>query len=49
MAGQGLWYMELLAMCPAGWFMEPRERIDHIDYVIKKVHPLGVCKDGVAD
>ncbi|HJN92517.1 MAG TPA: thiamine pyrophosphate-dependent enzyme [Dehalococcoidia bacterium] len=49
MAGQGLSYVEILTMCPTGWFMEPGEAIDHIDDVITKVHPLGVFKDGVAD
>jgi 2-oxoglutarate ferredoxin oxidoreductase subunit beta len=45
MAGQGLSYVEIITMCPTGWFMEPSEAIDHIDKVITKVHPLGVFKD----
>jgi len=47
LANKGFSYVEIITMCPTGWFMEPVEALDHIDNVIAKVHPLGVFKDEV--
>ena len=48
MDSKGFSYVEILTMCPTGWFMDPIEALDHIDNVLGKVHPLGVIKDATA-
>jgi 2-oxoglutarate/2-oxoacid ferredoxin oxidoreductase subunit beta len=45
LARRGFSYVELLTMCPTGWFMEPVESIDYIEDVLSQVHTLGVVKD----
>lgn len=45
LAGAGFTYVELLTMCPTGWFMEPVQAVDHIENTLSKVYQLGVLKD----
>ena len=45
LAGEGFTYVELLTMCPTGWFMEPIQAIDYIEDTFSKVCELGVLKD----
>ncbi len=45
LAGAGFTYVELLTMCPTGWFMEPAQATVHIENTLSKVYPLGVLKD----
>jgi 2-oxoglutarate ferredoxin oxidoreductase subunit beta len=44
-AGKGFTYVELLTMCPTGWFMEPVEALDFIENNFSKTYPLGVLRD----
>lgn len=45
LAGAGFTYVEILTMCPIGWFMEPTQAIDYIENTLSKIYPLGVLKD----
>jgi 2-oxoglutarate ferredoxin oxidoreductase subunit beta len=45
LAGEGFSYVEIITMCPTGWFMEPVEAIDFVDEVFSKTHHLTVVKD----
>lgn len=45
LAGAGFSYVELITMCPSGWFMEPVEAIDFIEETFSQTHKLGVIKD----
>ena len=43
--GAGFSYIELLTMCPTGWFMEPVEAMDYIENTLSATYGLGVLKD----
>lgn len=45
LAGAGFTYVELLTMCPTGWFMEPVQAMDYIEDTLSVTYPLGVIKD----
>lgn len=45
MAGAGFSFVEILTMCPTGWFVETEEAPDYIDDRLSPVHPLGVLKE----
>ena len=48
MAGAGFTYVELLTMCPTGWFMEPIEAIDFVEDTLSKTFELGILKDSAS-
>jgi 2-oxoglutarate ferredoxin oxidoreductase subunit beta len=45
LAGTGFSFVEILTMCPTGWFIETEEAPDYIDDRLSPVHPLGILKD----
>ncbi|MFC1485161.1 thiamine pyrophosphate-dependent enzyme [bacterium] len=45
MKGYGFSLVEILAMCPTGWRMNPLDATNHIDTTLIKTFPLGVYKD----
>jgi 2-oxoglutarate/2-oxoacid ferredoxin oxidoreductase subunit beta len=44
-AGAGFTFVELLTMCPTGWFVPAPEGPDYLNDSMKAVYPLGVLKD----
>ena len=48
-AGTGFSFVEILTMCPTGWFIETEEAPDYIDDRLSPVHPLGILKDELRD
>jgi 2-oxoglutarate ferredoxin oxidoreductase subunit beta len=44
-AGEGFSFVEILTMCPTGWFIETQEAPAYIDDRLAAVHPLGVLRD----
>jgi 2-oxoglutarate ferredoxin oxidoreductase subunit beta len=44
-AGAGFTFVEILTMCPTGWFIETREAPDYLSDNLAQVHTLGVLKD----
>jgi 2-oxoglutarate ferredoxin oxidoreductase subunit beta len=44
-AGTGFTFVELLTMCPTGWFVPAPEGPDYLNDSMKAVYPLGVLKD----
>lgn len=47
LAGKGFSYVEIITMCPTGWFMDPVQALDFVDDTLAKAHPLGVVKDTI--
>jgi len=44
-AGAGFTFVEVLTMCPTGWFIETDEAADYLDDKLATVHTIGVLKD----
>ena len=44
-AGAGFTFVEILTMCPTGWFIETGEAPDYLDEHLAAVHSVGVVKD----
>ena len=44
-AGAGFSFVEILTMCPTGWFIETDEAPDYLADNLATVHTLGVLKD----
>jgi 2-oxoglutarate ferredoxin oxidoreductase subunit beta len=44
-AGAGFTFIEILTMCPTGWFVDTLEGPDYLADKIAKVHAVGVVKD----
>src|ERR1700687_5613916 len=48
LAGQGFSFVEILTMCPTGWFIETQEAPDYLADNLAQVHATGVLKDAVS-
>jgi 2-oxoglutarate ferredoxin oxidoreductase subunit beta len=46
--GAGFSFVEILTMCPTGWFIETAEAPDYLDDHLARVHEPGVLKDVLA-
>ena len=46
--GLGFSFVEILTMCPTGWFVETQQAPDYLDETIGSVHVGGVLKDVTA-
>ena len=46
--GRGFSFVEILTMCPTGWFIETEEAPDYLHEHLGSVHGVGVLKDDVA-
>jgi 2-oxoglutarate/2-oxoacid ferredoxin oxidoreductase subunit beta len=44
-SGAGFTFVEILTMCPTGWFIETTEAPDYLEDNLAAVHKLGVLKD----
>lgn len=44
MAGKGFSFVEILTMCPTGWFVPVIDGPDYLENVLGEVHQLGVLK-----
>jgi 2-oxoglutarate ferredoxin oxidoreductase subunit beta len=44
-AGLGFSFVEILTMCPTGWFVETQEAPDYLTSTLAPVHAPGVLKD----
>ena len=42
--GDGFSFVEILTMCPTGWFIPTQEGPDYLDKVLGSVHRLGEFK-----
>ncbi len=49
LAGAGFSFVEILTMCPTGWFIETVDAPDYLADTIGAVHVGGVLKDTLAD
>jgi len=49
LAGAGFSFVEILTMCPTGWFIETQEAPDYLDDNLAAVHRGGVLKDTLGD
>jgi 2-oxoglutarate ferredoxin oxidoreductase subunit beta len=49
LAGAGFSFVEILTMCPTGWFIETEEAPDYLDDNLAAVHRGGVLKDVLGD
>ena len=45
MAGAGFSFVEILTMCPTGWFIETQEAPDYLSDNLAAVHATGILKD----
>ena len=45
MQGAGFSFVEILTMCPTGWFVETEEGPAYLDDHLAAVHAPGVLKD----
>jgi 2-oxoglutarate ferredoxin oxidoreductase subunit beta len=45
LAGEGFSFVEILTMCPTGWFVETQEAPDYLSEHLGSVHGVGVLKD----
>jgi 2-oxoglutarate ferredoxin oxidoreductase subunit beta len=45
MAGAGFTFVEILTMCPTGWFLETQEAPDYLSEKMAGTYGLGVLKD----
>jgi 2-oxoglutarate ferredoxin oxidoreductase subunit beta len=43
--GEGFSFLEILTMCPTGWFIETQEAPDYLDDTLAATHTIGVLKD----
>jgi len=43
--GRGFSFVEILTMCPTGWFIETQEAPDYLEQNLGAVHATGVLKD----
>jgi 2-oxoglutarate ferredoxin oxidoreductase subunit beta len=43
--GEGFSFVEILTMCPTGWFIETQEAPDYLTDNLAAVHTIGVVKD----
>ena len=48
-AGRGFSFVEILTMCPTGWFIETQEAPDYLADNLAAVHSIGVLKDVAAE
>jgi 2-oxoglutarate ferredoxin oxidoreductase subunit beta len=44
-ARQGFTFVEVLTMCPTGWFIDTADAPDYLSDNLAQVHTLGVLKD----
>ncbi|MGR6999730.1 hypothetical protein ACU686_19130 [Yinghuangia aomiensis] len=44
-AGLGFSFVEILTMCPTGWFVDTTEAPGYLDDVVAHTHRPGVLKD----
>ena len=44
MRGEGFSFVEILTMCPTGWFIPTAEGPDYLDEVLSPVHRTGELK-----
>src|SRR5262249_33890858 len=44
-AGLGLGFVEILTMCPTGWFIDTEDAPDYLSDNLAQVHEVGVLKD----
>ena len=49
MAGAGFSFVEILTMCPTGWFVETSDAPDYLAENLGAVHSSGVLKDVMSD
>jgi 2-oxoglutarate ferredoxin oxidoreductase subunit beta len=49
LAGHGFSFVEILTMCPTGWFIETQEAPDYLADNLAAVHSIGVLKDVAAE
>ena len=47
LAGAGFSFVEILTMCPTGWFVETEEAPAYLEDHLAAVHAPGVLKDEV--
>jgi 2-oxoglutarate ferredoxin oxidoreductase subunit beta len=47
--GAGFSFVEILTMCPTGWFIQTEDAPDYLHDTIGAVHLGGVLKDALAD
>jgi 2-oxoglutarate ferredoxin oxidoreductase subunit beta len=45
LSGEGFSFVEILTMCPTGWFVETQEAPDYLAEHLGSVHGVGVLKD----
>ena len=45
LAGGGFSFVEILTMCPTGWFIETQEAPAYLEAELGSVHRIGVVKD----
>ena len=45
-AGRGFSFVEILTMCPTGWFIGAPEGADYMDETLGQVHTMGELKGG---
>jgi 2-oxoglutarate ferredoxin oxidoreductase subunit beta len=43
--GRGFSFVEILTMCPTGWFIETQEAPEYLEANLGAVHVQGVLKD----
>jgi 2-oxoglutarate ferredoxin oxidoreductase subunit beta len=48
LAGNGFSFVEILTMCPTGWFIETQEAPDYLGDNLAQVHTIGTLKDTVS-
>ncbi len=46
LAGKGFSFVEILTMCPTGWFVPTAEGPDYLNRVLRTVHATGELKNG---
>jgi 2-oxoglutarate ferredoxin oxidoreductase subunit beta len=47
LAGAGFSFVEILTMCPTGWFIETQEAPEYLTDILSPVHQPGVLKDNL--
>jgi 2-oxoglutarate ferredoxin oxidoreductase subunit beta len=47
--GDGFSFVEILTMCPTGWFIDTHEAPDYLAEVLAGTHQIGVLKDTAAE
>jgi len=46
LAGRGFSFVEILTMCPTGWFVPTADGPGYLDRVLRPVHATGELKNG---